>query len=320
LARRSRRKNPEALRSELVKLLNDFESKLREENLRDQVKALVPANHVLRDLGSSLVDEEGVNSARDRILAYFKKYPLVLLHGDELMVVAGISEYARRIRELRVEFGWAILSGSTLRDVDVDLTSEQVEEAKTDTYYLASIEQDRDSALRWNIANTIRKDASSVKDKILRYLRENVGKKVTGEELIYLANGKSEWARRIRELRTEEGWPVMTRASGRPDLDVGVYMLEEDRQAEVHDRRIPDPVRIEVLERDSFSCKFCGWNIANRNHADRIRNLLELHHIDHHADGGKNIVSNLITLCNVCHDDVHRGKCTPQQLFALIKS
>lgn len=320
MARRSRRKNPEILRSELVQLLTDFENKLKEDGLRDQVLALMPANHLLRDLGSSLVDLEGVDSARDRILAYFQKYPLTLLHGDELMVVAGISEYARRIRELRVEFGWAILSGSTLRQVDVDLTPQQMEAAKTDTYYLASTVQDRDSALRWNIANTIRKDASSVKDKILRYLRENVGKKVTGEELIYLANGKSEWARRIRELRTEEGWPVMTRASGRPDLDVGVYMLEEDRQAEVHDRKIPDPVRIAVLERDSFSCKCCGWSIANRNHADRIRNLLELHHINHHVDGGKNTADNLITLCNVCHDDVHRGRRTPQELLALIKA
>jgi hypothetical protein len=44
-----------------------------------------------------------------------KKYVGIVLAGDELMVVAGISEYARRVRELRVERGWRILTGMTLK-------------------------------------------------------------------------------------------------------------------------------------------------------------------------------------------------------------
>ncbi|HAS23840.1 MAG TPA: hypothetical protein DCR51_12130, partial [Idiomarina loihiensis] len=30
--------------------------------------------------------------------------------------------------------------------------------------------------------------------------------------------------------------------------------------------------------------------------------------IQHHAKGGKNDLGNLITLCNICHDEVHRNK------------
>ena len=60
----------------------------------------------------------------------------------------------------------------------------------------------------------------------------------TGEGLGELYREK-EWARRVRELRTEEGWPIVTRNSGRDDLAIGVYVLEEDRQTYEHDRSIP---------------------------------------------------------------------------------
>jgi len=322
MARRSQRTDPETLREELVNLLIKFKTKLLEDDLRDKVKDLIPANHLLRDLGSSLIDEDGTNSARDRILAYFRKYPSTLISGDEVMVVAGISEYARRIRELRVEMGWPIQTGLALKDIIEDdkglenLYPKQL--LKKDFYVLTENNQDRDAAYRWKLANTIRKNNAGVKSKIIDYFLKNVGKEVTGEELKYLANDRSEWPRRVRELRTEEGWPIATKVSGRPDLNVGIYVLEEDRQAEVHDRKIPDPVRIGVLERDDYSCCNCGWNHQNRNEADRFRNLLELHHIEHHAKGGKNLLENLITLCNICHDEVHRGNISSEKLLSLI--
>lgn len=318
MARRSKRDSPEALRINLLVLINDFEIRLRDEDLRSQVVALIPANHILRDLGSSLISDVSADSASDRILAYMQKYPKTLLNGDELMIVAGISEYARRIRELRVESGWAIASGKVmldmLKDDDTFEFAGEPTDIKPDSYCLFDQQQDRDAAFRWKVANGIRKGDAGVKGKILEYLRENVGKKITGEELKYLANGKSEWSRRVRELRTEDGWPIVTRNSGMPDLPVGVYLLESDKQAEVHDRRIPDITRVKVLERDSYSCKSCGWSYANANLADRTRTQIELHHIEHHIHGGKNTEENLISLCNICHDDVHRGRISREML------
>ncbi|MEL7186891.1 MAG: HNH endonuclease signature motif containing protein [Pseudomonadota bacterium] len=322
MVRRSQRRDPEKLRKELVDLLEDFESRLREDDLRDKVRALIPANYTLRDLGSSLIESDDASSARDRILAYFRKFPRTLIHGDELMVVAGISEYARRIRELRVEFGWPIFGGKSLIDLldedDQDSLGFDRDLLKPDDYFLLEDTQDRDAAFRWKLANDIRKSPLSVKDKILDFLRRNVGQRVTGEELKYLAKDKSEWARRVRELRTEDGWPVMTRVSGVRELPVGVYILEQDRQAPKHDRNIPDPVRVEVLERDGFACRICGWSRSNANPDDRTRNLLELHHIDQHAHGGENVAENLITLCNVHHDEVHRGGIGAEELQSLV--
>lgn len=325
MARRSKKSEPETLRKQLLALITDFEHKLADDSLREQVLSLIPANHLLRDLGSSLMHEEGCNSARDRILAYLLKYPRVVIHGDELMVVAGISEYARRIRELRVQFGWSVLSGTTLKEMieQDEMTLEELQAhtmtvLKTDVYALMTTEQDREAALRWNEANVLRRSKLSTKDKILTYLRKNVGRPVTGEELRYLANDSKEWARRTRELRTEEGWPIATRNSGRPELEVGAYLLEEDRQAEVHDRKIPDPVRVAVLERDHHSCRNCCWSHARKT-ANDPRTFLELHHIEHHADGGENALDNLITLCNVCHDDVHRRKVSGDALLHLLK-
>ncbi|AUY25596.1 HNH endonuclease [Mixta calida] len=324
MARRSKRKEPEQLRKELLNLIEAFESKLKDDSLREQVLALVPANHTLRDLGGSLIRDEDVHSARDRILAYLKRYSKTLVHGDELMVVAGISEYARRIRELRVQCGWQILSGTVLKQMvdegDLglhEIQANSLKDLKTDIYALMSTEEDRDAAHRWNMANDIRKKKVGMKEKIIEYFRRNVGKIVTGEEIAYLANGNSEWARRCRELRTEDGWPIVTKSSGRPDLPVGAYVLEEDKQAEPHDRKIPDKVRIEVLDRDEHSCKICKWNYKDVRPHDR-RHLLELHHIKHHAKGGENTAENLITLCNVCHDDIHKRNPAAEELLKLI--
>jgi len=301
---------PEKIRGEIISLLSDFEQQLKNTDLRAKVLALVPAFHLLRDMGSSLIAKEDASSARDRILAYFRKYPLVVIHGDEFMVISGIQDWPRRIRELRREYGWAIASGVTINEMLAE-DDFQIEDIVTDLlrpeeYILLDINQDRDAALRWRVANDIRKRKIGIRQKIIDYLRENVGRPVTGEELRYVANDKTEWARRVRELRTELGWPISTRNTGRPDLGVGVYVLEQDRQSPSHDRNIPDPIRRSVLVRDKHKCVSCGWSHKLWNPSDPRH--LELHHVKPHAGGGENIEENLITLCTVCHDEIHRKK------------
>lgn len=305
---------PERLRGELVSLLTNFASELKRSDLRSKVIALIPAFHKLRDLGSSLIPRSDAASGRDRILAYLRRYPSQVIDGDELMVVSGIGEWARRLRELRVQYGWWIYSGVTFAQIaedaeaagnNLELASVNQMHIRPDQYVLMRAEEDRDAAYRWNVLNEVRRKKASVTDKILEYLRRNVGKQITGEELKYLAKDKKEWARRVRELRTEAGWPIVTKNSGREDLAVGVYLLEEDRQAEEHDRHIPDAVRVAVLERDNFSCVKCGWSRQLLSHDDP-RKFLELHHIIQHKDKGENSIENLVTLCNVHHDEVHR--------------
>lgn len=321
MARRSQPNDrPEELRHKAIELLTNFADDLHKEDLREKVIALIPVFHALRDLGSSLVPKNEANSGFDRLLLYLKRYPQRVIDGDELMVVSGIGEWARRVRELRKEEGWWIYSGVTFRDIaddardagelgDVAAITEMLgvepSKIKKDQYVLMRLDQDFQAAHRWHALNKIRKKKASVTDKVLEYFRQNVGQQIPGEELQYLASGKKEWARRTRELRTQAGWAVVTKNSGRGDLAVGVYMLEHGRQAEEHDRHIPDDVRVAVLKRDNFRCVRCGWNRSILS-PDDPRKFLELHHISHHKDRGANTVDNLETLCNVDHDALHR--------------
>lgn len=302
------KKESEALRKELVALLANFEKELKSKDLRENILALVPALHLLRDLGSSLISREEASAARDRILLYFRKYPFKVIHGDELMIISGIQEWPRRVRELRVEFGWSIATGVTIKEMfsveNGEIEGLDSSNLKPNEYILLSEGQDMEAADRWRAANEIRKKRESVKNKILEFFRFNEGIPVTGEELRYVAGDKTEWARRVRELRTEEGWPVSTRNTGRPDLPVGSYMLEGDRQSPAHDRKIPDPVRRRVLVRDKYHCQDCNWNHEMWNPSDPRH--LELHHIKPHVEGGENVEENLVTVCTSCHDERHR--------------
>lgn len=311
-------KNPdnalESTKRRLDALLRNFERELQSSDLRAKVQQLVTVFDELRMLGRGLIPTALARSARDRILHYFRKYPFIVISGKELMVVSGIQEWARRVRELRVQFGWNVVSGLTAKEMAVEaefpLDSINPLSMHPEDYVLVNLEQDRDAAHRWNVANEIRKSQESVRDKILTFLRRNVGQKITGEELRYVAKDRTEWARRVRELRTEFGWPIVTKATGRPDLSVGVYLLEADRQSPEHDRRIPDDVRREVLQRDDYQCTECEWSYKEWNPADPRH--LELHHVKHHVEGGENIASNLKTVCTFCHDDIHRKSAKKQ--------
>lgn len=318
MARRSKPAGDTAAQLQQINnLLGHFEAKLSDPDLREKVIALVPAIDALRDLGSGLIDPAGKMAAKTRIIKYLKKYPFMVIDGPELAVVSGIGEWARRVRELRKQDGWSIYTGVTIKEMaednEADLNSIQdiigsdPLKLKPSQYILISITQDREAAFRWKTLNDIRKSKGGMKNKMLDYFRKNVGHVVTGEELKYLVGENSTWARRVRELRTEDGWPIVTKMQGRPDLNVGEYLLEEDRQAPPHDRNIPDDVRIQVLERDGFTCTHCGWTREQLRREDP-RKFLELHHLTHHKDGGANDLENLKTYCNVHHDDIHAGR------------
>ena len=307
MTKQSRINNPEMYRRKLIELLNDFENHLENSELRIKVLELVPAVHLFQKLGVSLIDPSNEHSARFRILAYMRKYVGIVISGEELSVIAGISEYARRVRELRVEHGWPILTGVAFKSMEMEelqaLNIPVDLKLRPDQYILLGDKQDMEAAYRWHVANDIRKEPISVRNKILKYFRTFVGKEISGEELSYVAGNKTEWARRTRELRTEYGWPILTKFTGRPDLLVGIYVLEEDRQSPEHDRRIPEGEYRKVLLRDQYTCQDCGWTHKKWNRSDPRH--LEVHHVRPHVDKGANTADNLITLCTICHDIRH---------------
>ncbi|MBI2788984.1 MAG: HNH endonuclease [Elusimicrobia bacterium] len=278
----------------------------RRDEIRTEVRRLAEMLTGLRTLAKKRLGAlTDAAAARDRILSYLKLFVGETIEGEELQVVGGIQEFARRIRELRVEFGYNVSTGVSR------------EELRTDQYVLESIEPDEEAAEKWRTANRIRKQGGGSRDRVLALLKAYVERPVTGEQIAYVA-GAREAARRIRELRREFGWRVVTKQTGRPDLPSGTYILESLAQLAEHDRHIPDDVYDGVLERDSNRCRKCGWSVEVRISAAK-RQFLEVHHIVYHHEGGKNAPENLVTLCNVHHDEVHRLKIAGKELLVWLK-
>jgi 5-methylcytosine-specific restriction endonuclease McrA len=265
--------------------------------IKERIQSLILLSRATRQLSRyHLQSVTTAKAARDRILAYLKLFVKENVTAEELAVVAGIRAFPRRIRELRVEHGYKIFTGlskDTLRP---------------DEYVLDDLEPDEEEAKKWRVANTIRRQKGSGESRVLALLKHYVGKPLRGDELFYVAKIPS-WRRRTGQLRTEKGWRVATRQTGREDLSTSEYVLENLEQLPAHDRKIEDEVYSEVLERDAHSCRRCSWNLTKRVSGDP-KQFIELHHIEHHKQGGTNNKENLITLCNVCHDVAHKKNVT----------
>lgn len=287
---------PEELPQKVATLLSGLPSSLpaTKKELREEVRVLAKVLSSIR--GFSKTRLEGLitaTGARERILQYLSLFVGEAIDGDELEVVSGIHEYPRRVRELRVQDGYKIATGVTRKGL------------RTDQYVLDDARPDKAEAERWQIANQIRRTGGSVKSRMLALLKAYQGKPVSVEQFRYVGKGAD--MRRVRELRTQEGWRITTRFTGRPELPPDVYVLEGLDQLPLHDRKIEPEVYDSVLKRDNYSCRKCGWKVADRREGEK-RQFIELHHVEHHKDGGTNNPENLITLCNVHHDIVHRSK------------
>ena len=101
----------------------------------------------------------------------------------------------------------------------------------------------------------------SAKQRIREFLRERVGAVVTGHQLQEVAgSGVTEWARRVRELRSDEGWEIHTHNDD-IGLQPGQYRLVSEPPASGSNRgsrSLSARVRSEVLSRDGHTCQMCG--------------------------------------------------------------
>jgi len=231
-------------------------------------------------------------SGKDCILSYLKLMVGEDVANSELMVVSGIAEYARRIRELRVEYGYEIGTSGPESDVPAG------------HYRLYSVEPSVARANVWQAASRIRRSSGPDKGRILKLLQGNVKVPLTHDMLQYVGKGKST-RERLRDLRLSDGWRIATRRTGRPDLRNDEYMLVSLEQLPPHDRAIPAETYEAVLERDGRRCRKCNWRPAARVYGGR-RHSLEVHHKVSFARGGAHRIGNLITLCDMDHDIVHR--------------
>lgn len=138
--------------------------------------------------------------------------------------------------------------------------------------------------------------------KLRDHFLANLGRVMGSEELRTVAGGISEWARRVRELRDQEGYQILTN-NDRSELKSGQYLLENSKPAPAFERAISKETRALVLDRNGFTCQMCGA-VAGENHPYDLGRKTRLHlgHIIDKSMGGKDDASNLRALCSVCNE------------------
>lgn len=87
------------------------------------------------------------------------------------------------------------------------------------------------------------------------------------------------------------------------DVQVDIEKLNDpniSKKSRKDPKRLDENLRIACLMRDGYACKHCG-----------VRNVrFEAHHIQPTSKGGKDTIKNLITLCDKCHEKLHKGEIT----------
>jgi len=141
------------------------------------------------------------------------------------------------------------------------------------------------------------------KEKIRQFLLANIGRVIESHELQAAADGAVQYSRRLRELRDEEGWPILSHNDS-SELRPGQYVLKLEpvhRDRPHFARAISAKLRAEVLDRNGFTCQMCGLTPGEKDPATNRPVRLHIGHIKDKSLGGKDELSNLRTLCSTCN-------------------
>ena len=149
---------------------------------------------------------------------------------------------------------------------------------------------------------TSKKVPKGARAKLRRYFLGNLGRVMDSDELRGVAGGISEWARRIRELRDEEGYAIQTH-NDRADLKPGQYILESAKPQPAFARGVSKETRAFVLDRNGFTCQMCGAVAGEAHPYDTSRKTrLHIGHVIDKSLGGSDEPSNLKAICSVCNE------------------
>jgi hypothetical protein len=234
MARRSQTSNPELLRTRLLELLQDLPGRLAHGTVGEQVGELVQVHHLLRDLGASIgaaLAPEDSGSGRARLIAYLRAQTGRIVHTDELMIVAGIGDYPRRIRELRTQHGWPIISGLAVRDLrSLNVSREALRAVPTgvapDEYLLLEDRQDRQAPERWTTTGQMRDPEKPARTLVREYFERFPQQRITAEELRYLVGNKTDWTLGVTDL-VASGMHIEGADLVSPNSPAGIFTLKD---------------------------------------------------------------------------------------------
>ena len=160
--------------------------------------------------------------------------------------------------------------------------------------------------------------AMSAKDKLRAYFLSNIGKVLNSYELREVAGGQTEWGRRVRELRDEEGYQILSH-NDRSNLKPGEYLLENDKPIPAFSRDISKETRAFVLDRNGFTCQMCGTAAGESHPYDSSKKTrLHIGHIIDKSMGGTDDPSNLRAICSICNEGASNTTLTRPDLHKLL--
>lgn len=140
------------------------------------------------------------------------------------------------------------------------------------------------------------------KQLILEFFLCNIGKVLESREIQQASGGASEWARRVRELRNEEGYQILTHKD-RANLKPNQYLMETDKRLPAFARGISKETRARVLERNGYTCQMCGVAAGDPDPFNPTRTVrLTMGHIIDKSKGGDDTSQNLRAVCTNCNE------------------
>ena len=157
----------------------------------------------------------------------------------------------------------------------------------------------------------------SARDKLREYFTANVGHILRTRDLREVA-GINDYARRIRELRDEEGMLIKSHKE-RTELRPDQYVLESLECIPVGDARILSSVRKTVMERDGSRCRLCGADPGITSSAARpARIRLRIDYVEPLEHGGTEQLENIGVICSDCAKSKQKARREGQSARELV--
>ncbi|HRH42911.1 MAG TPA: HNH endonuclease signature motif containing protein [Pyrinomonadaceae bacterium] len=140
------------------------------------------------------------------------------------------------------------------------------------------------------------------KQLILQFFLQNIGKVLESKDIQQAGGGAVEWARRVRELRNEDGYQILYHRD-RANLKPNQYLMETDKRVPAFARDISKETRAWVLERNGYTCQMCGFAAGDTDPLNPSRTVrLTMGHIIDKSKGGDDSPQNLRAVCTNCNE------------------
>ncbi|MGA1795551.1 MAG: HNH endonuclease [bacterium] len=140
------------------------------------------------------------------------------------------------------------------------------------------------------------------KQLILEFFLQNIGKVLESKDIQKASGGAVEWARRVRELRNEDGYQILSHKD-RASLKPNQYVMETIERVPAFTRGISKETRAWVLERNGYTCQMCGVAAGDPDPFGGNRTVrLTIGHIIDKSKGGEDTPYNLRAVCTNCNE------------------